>query len=243
MAKEVTAQIKLQVPAGQATPAPPVGPALGQHGVNIGQFVSQFNEATRDQMGMIIPVIISVYADRTFSFIMKSPPAAVLLKQAAEAGDVFGVEIAEEAVAKAKEKGVKATQLDIDASPLPFDDNYFDIVYCGELIEHLFNPDHLLEEIHRVLKSGGKCIISTPNLAGWPSRFALLLGYQPYPTAVSPNNESVGKLLIKKSEGQWGHIRVFTARALRELLVLHHFKIKKLLKIWVLIFQFFIKTT
>ncbi len=83
MAKEVTATIKLQVPAGQATPAPPVGPALGQRGVNIGQFVSQFNEATRDQLGMIIPVIISVYADRTFTFIMKSPPAAVLLKQAA----------------------------------------------------------------------------------------------------------------------------------------------------------------
>lgn len=83
MAKEVKTSIKLQVPAGQATPAPPVGPALGQHGVNIGQFVSQFNEATRDQMGTIIPVVISVYADRTFSFIMKSPPAAVLLKQAA----------------------------------------------------------------------------------------------------------------------------------------------------------------
>jgi large subunit ribosomal protein L11 len=83
MAKQVTTMIKLQVPAGQATPAPPVGPALGQHGVNIGQFVSQFNEATRDQMGTIIPVVISVYADRTFSFIMKSPPAAVLLKQAA----------------------------------------------------------------------------------------------------------------------------------------------------------------
>ncbi|MCD6404901.1 MAG: 50S ribosomal protein L11 [Planctomycetes bacterium] len=83
MAKEVTTTIKLQVPAGQATPAPPVGPALGQHGVNIGQFVSQFNEATKDQAGMIIPVVISVYADRTFSFIMKSPPAPVLLKQAA----------------------------------------------------------------------------------------------------------------------------------------------------------------
>ncbi len=83
MAKQVTTLIKLQVPAGQATPAPPVGPALGQHGVNIGQFVSQFNEATREQMGTIIPVVISVYADRTFSFIMKSPPAAVLLKQAA----------------------------------------------------------------------------------------------------------------------------------------------------------------
>ena len=83
MAKEVIATIKLQVPAGQATPAPPVGPALGQHGVNIGQFVSQFNEATRDQTGTIIPVVITVYADKKFSFIMKSPPAAVLLKQAA----------------------------------------------------------------------------------------------------------------------------------------------------------------
>lgn len=91
MAKEVTATIKLQVPAGQATPAPPVGPALGQHGVNIGQFVSQFNEATREQMGTIIPVVISVYADRTFSFIMKSPPAPVLLKQAAGIVKASGV--------------------------------------------------------------------------------------------------------------------------------------------------------
>lgn len=83
MAKEVKAIIKLQCPGGQATPAPPVGPALGQHGVNIGQFVSQFNERTREAAGMIIPVEISVYMDRSFSFITKSPPAAVLLKQAA----------------------------------------------------------------------------------------------------------------------------------------------------------------
>jgi large subunit ribosomal protein L11 len=83
MAKQVIAQIKLQVPAGQATPAPPVGPALGQHGVNIGLFVSQFNEATRDQMGTIIPVVITVFSDKKFTLIMKSPPAAVLLKQAA----------------------------------------------------------------------------------------------------------------------------------------------------------------
>ena len=83
MAKEVTAQIKLQCPGGQATPAPPVGPALGQHGVNIGQFVKEFNDATRDKQGLIIPVVISVYKDRTYSFILKSPPAAVLLKKAA----------------------------------------------------------------------------------------------------------------------------------------------------------------
>jgi large subunit ribosomal protein L11 len=83
MAKQVTAKIKLQCPAGQATPAPPVGPSLGQHGVNIGEFVKKFNDATRDRMGLIIPVEISVYADRTFTFILKSPPAGVLLKKAA----------------------------------------------------------------------------------------------------------------------------------------------------------------
>lgn len=83
MAKRIVTKIKLQCPGGQATPAPPVGPALGQHGVNIGQFVQQFNDRTKDQMGTIIPVEVSVYADRTFDFLLKSPPAAVLLKQAA----------------------------------------------------------------------------------------------------------------------------------------------------------------
>jgi large subunit ribosomal protein L11 len=83
MAKQVTAQIRLQVPGGQATPAPPVGPALGQHGVNIGQFVQQFNAKTGDMKGITVPVVITVYSDRTFEFMVKSPPAAVLLKQAA----------------------------------------------------------------------------------------------------------------------------------------------------------------
>ncbi len=83
MAKKVIGQIKLQVPAGKANPAPPVGPALGQHGVNIMAFCKEFNEKTANQPGMIIPVIITVYEDRSFSFIMKTPPAAILLKQAA----------------------------------------------------------------------------------------------------------------------------------------------------------------
>ncbi|MBK8178436.1 MAG: 50S ribosomal protein L11 [Planctomycetes bacterium] len=83
MAKEVTGKIKLQCPAGQATPAPPVGPALGSHGVNIAAFVKQFNDATRAQQGLIIPVEITVYKDRSFDFVLKSPPAAVLLKKAA----------------------------------------------------------------------------------------------------------------------------------------------------------------
>jgi large subunit ribosomal protein L11 len=77
-AKELAVKIKLQAPGGQATPAPPIGPALGQHGVNIGQFVSQFNERTKDLNGMTVPVIISVYKDKSFTFEVKSPPAAVL---------------------------------------------------------------------------------------------------------------------------------------------------------------------
>src|SRR6185369_15662758 len=83
MAKVVTAQIRLQCPGGSATPAPPVGPALGQHGVNIGQFVSQFNDRTKEMKGITVPVVITVYNDRSFEFIVKSPPAAILLKQAA----------------------------------------------------------------------------------------------------------------------------------------------------------------
>ncbi len=115
MAKEITAQIKLQCPAGQATPAPPVGPALGQHGVNIGQFVKQFNDETRPQAGLIIPVIVTVYKDRTFTLAYKSPPASVLLKKAAKiataaqtpgsqiAGQVTRAQVREVAEAKMKD--------------------------------------------------------------------------------------------------------------------------------------------
>jgi large subunit ribosomal protein L11 len=82
MAKKVTAMVKLQVPAGKATPAPPIGPALGQHGVNIMGFCKEFNERTAKQAGLIIPVVITVYQDRSFSFILKTPPASVLIKKA-----------------------------------------------------------------------------------------------------------------------------------------------------------------
>ena len=91
MAKEVAVKIKLQASGGQATPAPPIGPALGQHGVNIGQFVSQFNERTKDLNGTIVPVVITVFADKSFTFEVKSPPAAILLKQAAEIAKGSGV--------------------------------------------------------------------------------------------------------------------------------------------------------
>ena len=91
MAKKVTGYIKLQIPAGKATPAPPVGPALGQHGVNIMDFTKQFNEKTKNDAGMIIPVVITVYQDRSFTFITKTPPAPVLIKKACGLDKASGV--------------------------------------------------------------------------------------------------------------------------------------------------------
>ena len=106
MAKQVMAKVKLQCPGGKATPAPPVGPALGQHGVNIGDFVRQFNDRTRDANGTTIPVEITIYADRSFDFITKSPPAAVLLKQAAGLAKASGNPKAEK-VGKVTRKQVR----------------------------------------------------------------------------------------------------------------------------------------
>jgi large subunit ribosomal protein L11 len=120
MARQVTAQIKLQCPGGKATPAPPVGPALGQHGVNIGQFVSQFNDRTKDTPGLTLPVVITVYSDRTFEFVVKSPPAAVLLKQAAKipiekkkGGEVIPGE--EKTKRSGKYKGFRVTSAEVKA--------------------------------------------------------------------------------------------------------------------------------
>src|SRR6266478_1022105 len=113
-ARQVTAQVRLQVTGGQATPAPPVGPALGQHGVNIGAFVTQFNDKTKEMRGITVPVVITVYNDRSFTFEVKSPPAAVLLKQAAgiplekkKGGEVIPAE--EKTKATGKYKGFKVS--------------------------------------------------------------------------------------------------------------------------------------
>ena len=121
MAKEITGKIKLQCPAGQATPAPPVGPALGSYGVNIAAFVKQFNDATRDQQGLIIPVEITVYKDRSFDFILKSPPAAVLLKRAAgleKGSGTVGTEIVGKVTQAQVEEIAKLKMKDLNARDL-----------------------------------------------------------------------------------------------------------------------------
>ena len=111
MAQKVVGYVKLQIPAGKATPAPPVGPALGQHGVNIAAFTKEFNERTKNDMGLIIPVVITVYADRSFSFITKTPPAAVLIKKECNIEKASGVPNKEK-VAKMKMRDLNAGSLE-----------------------------------------------------------------------------------------------------------------------------------
>ena len=121
MAKKVVGYIKLQIPAGKATPAPPVGPALGQHGVNIVEFTKQFNARTADKGDLIIPVVITVYADRSFSFITKTPPAAVLLKKACNIKSGSGVPNKTKVARVAKEEVMKIAEMkmpDLNAASL-----------------------------------------------------------------------------------------------------------------------------
>ena len=121
MAKEITGYIKLQIPAGQANPAPPVGPALGQHGVNIMEFCKAYNAATQSQARLVLPVFITVYSDRSFSFITKSPPAAVLLKKAAAIAKGSGVPNRDKVgtVTRAQlEEIVKAKEADLNANDM-----------------------------------------------------------------------------------------------------------------------------
>ena len=129
MAKEIKTKIKLQIKAGQATPAPPVGPALGQAGVNIGQFVKEYNDRTREQTGTVIPVEITVYADNTYSFVTKTPPAAVLLKAAAGLAKGTGI-AGSEIVGKVTAEQVR----EIAQTKLP-DLNADDIEAAARIIE------------------------------------------------------------------------------------------------------------
>ena len=121
MAKKINAQIKLHVPGAQANPAPPVGPALGQHGVNIMQFCKQFNEQTKGREGLVLPVVISVYEDRSFTFIIKSPPSSVLLKRAAnlaKASGISGKEVIGKVTKKQVEEIAKQKMQDLNTSDL-----------------------------------------------------------------------------------------------------------------------------
>ncbi|MDT7889012.1 MAG: methyltransferase domain-containing protein [Desulfurococcales archaeon] len=136
------------------------------------------------------------------------------------------VDINESALKQASSKGFKSYKVDVAREPLPFPNNYFDVVVMVEVVEHLYDPDYAISEVRRVLKPGGFIVISTPNLAWWVNRLVLLLGFQPYFSSPS-TRFNVGKLLKSPYErpGAPGHIRLFTFKAFKEFIELHGFRI------------------
>jgi ubiquinone/menaquinone biosynthesis C-methylase UbiE len=138
---------------------------------------------------------------------------------------IYGVDISEQALKLASEKGVVGWRLNLDKDNLPYQDNFFDTVICGEVIEHLVDPDHLLEEIYRVLKPDGHLLITTPNLASWYNRLLLLFGYQPFFTSISIRHTYPKPLPIHAC----GHLCSYTLGALKFLLEKYHFKAVKVI--------------
>jgi len=140
--------------------------------------------------------------------------------------DVFGVDISQVAVNKARHIAINAYKIDASSEKLPFDDSFFDIVYIGDVIEHLVDPDFALEEIRRVLRPEGTLCLSTPNLASWYNRILLFLGIQPIFTEVSSEYILGRKLtLLGQHSKPVGHLRLFTLSSLRDLLELHEYNI------------------
>ena len=149
-----------------------------------------------------------------------------LMARACKAKEVYGIDISEEALRIAMKNGIICRKIDVDEEDFPFEDNFFDAVTALELIEHLYDPDHFLDEVRRVLKPSGIFVLSTPNLASMHNRIALLLGYQPFPMSVSARI-NLGRIYEPNSDQSLDHIRLFTLHSLKKLLKIHGFKISE----------------
>jgi SAM-dependent methyltransferase len=151
--------------------------------------------------------------------------ATVYLKHALNIQETFGVDIAETNIQYARKQRITALLCDLNSEPLPFEDSFFDAIFAGEIIEHLIDPDHLLQEVHRTLTEDGLLVLSTPNLASWYNRIALLLGWQPLDSGTSFCHDVGRPRFLRFDEGGTEHLRLYTLRALKELMLISGFKI------------------
>lgn len=150
-----------------------------------------------------------------------------IMAEAVKVKDIFGLEINEDCVEKAKNIGINCLKCDLEDTIWPIEKEKFDFIFCGEVIEHVFDVDNFVSNIYRILKPGGKLFITTPNLASWHGRLSLLLGYNPILCSVSIKNSWIGKFMHISTIGGVEHIRYFTLHALKDLLIFNGFKIIK----------------
>ncbi len=182
-----------------------------------------------DRIRKLLLLAETLRADRLLDIGCGDGALTVALQKALRSREVFGVEISPEGSALASRRGVRVRTMDVDGEQLPFPNSFFDAVYAGEILEHLYDPDQLLDEIYRVLRSTGFAIIDTPNLAAWHDRLSLLFGFQPHTTEGSLRHGSAGKLFTSQIPGGGGHLRILTLRAFLQLMKLHGFTVRYVL--------------
>lgn len=187
-----------------------------------------------DRIAKLLEVVSTLSAKKLLDIGCGDGSLSLLVQQVSGAKEVFGVEMSALAARQAKSRGIAASRMDIEKSPLPYKDRSFDLVLCGDLLEHIFNPSDVINEIRRVLKPKGYLVLTAPNLASWYNRLIFPLGFQPFSTAVSLEYPQAGKVkLFDYSEtwrvSGWGgeHLRVMTLKAVKDLLRMHGFRVTK----------------
>lgn len=212
----------------------PLGPANGDGDFNAASesafrgFPGQTNPDASDRAATILRLLRGQKATRFLDIGCGDGQLTASAGEAVSADEIHGVDLNPEMIQLAQEKGVLAVRADLDREPLPYPSNFFDLALASEVIEHIYDPGSLLAEVRRVLVPGGKFIVTTPNLASWHNRLALLLGFQPWLTAASLYDPGAGKLnlgtfLTKVGTVGGDHLRVITLKALRDIAVAHGF--------------------
>ncbi len=191
-------------------------------------FIGQTDPDASDRAAAILKILANQRAGRFLDIGCGDGQLTARVGQAVQAVEIHGVDGQPEAVQRAQRVGIRAVQVDLDREPLPYPCNYFDLALASEVLEHVYDPGGLLAEAHRVLVPGGHFIVTTPILASWYNRLALLLGFQPWLTAASLYEPGAGKLHIGKFLTKVGtvggdHLRVITLKALRDIALAHGF--------------------
>lgn len=192
------------------------------------------SKTSADRIAQLLKIAGGLETERFLDVGCGDGSLSLLVKQVSGAKEIFGVEVSVKAARQARSKGISVSRLDIEKAALPYEDCSFDLVLCGDLLEHVFDPSDVLDEISRVLEPNGVLLLTAPNLASWYNRLLFPFGFQPMSTAASLSYPQAGKLRIFDYSDTWRvsgwggeHLRVLTLRAIKDLLKAHGFKVSE----------------